>query len=79
VAPDLVGGGLGRWLLAHAESQAPPDVRRFDLFTGSRSERNLRMYGKAGYVEAPVPVAKLAQHISGATFLTKERACATPA
>lgn len=79
VAPDLVGGGLGRWLLGHTESQAPADVRRFDLFTGTRSERNLRMYRHAGYVEGPVPVAKLAQHISGATFLTKERAGATPA
>ena len=73
VAPDLVGRGLGRWLLAHAEAQAPPEVRRFDLFTGSRSERNLRMYRNAGYAEAPVPVEKRGVHIVGATFLSKPR------
>ena len=49
VAPDLRGRGLGRWLLGYVESAAPPDVRRMSLLTGARSQRNLRMYKKAGY------------------------------
>ncbi len=49
VAPDLRGIGLGRWLLAQVEAAAPSDVRRLSLVTGSASERNLRMYKRAGY------------------------------
>ena len=52
VAPDLVGAGLGRWLLELAEAHAPASATRFGLFTGRRSQRNLRMYGRAGYVLA---------------------------
>lgn len=74
VAPDLRGMGLGRWLLAYAESRAPGSVRRFDLFTGARSERNVRMYRSAGYELTGPPEEKLGQHISGAVFLTKARA-----
>ncbi len=53
VAPDLRGRGLGRWLLAHAESAAPPQAHRLSLFTGTGSADNLRMYRRAGY--RPVP------------------------
>ncbi len=49
VAPDQAGQGLGRWLLAYAEDQAPEDVRAFALFTGARSDRNIAMYQRAGY------------------------------
>jgi tRNA (guanine37-N1)-methyltransferase len=49
VAPDLRGRGLGRWLLEHVEAAAPPEARRLSLFTGMRSEDNLRMYRRAGY------------------------------
>ena len=49
VAPDLRGRGLGRRLLALVEDAAPPEARRFALFTGAGSARNLRMYRKAGY------------------------------
>lgn len=49
VAPDLRGRGLGSRLLAHAEASAPEGVRRFALFTGARSARNLAMYERAGY------------------------------
>jgi tRNA (guanine37-N1)-methyltransferase len=49
VAPDLQGRGLGRALLAFAEAQAPSGTAAYWLNTGSRSERNLRIYRKAGY------------------------------
>ncbi len=49
VVPDLRGHGLGRWLLQRVEDAAPPDARRVELFTGSASADNLRMYKKAGY------------------------------
>jgi GNAT superfamily N-acetyltransferase len=49
VAPDLASQGLGRWLLAHAESQAPPDARAFGLVTGAGSVRNIDLYQRAGY------------------------------
>lgn len=67
VAPDRRGSGLGRWLLTHAEAAAPPGTRSIDLFTGERSERNLRMYGAAGYRLQP----QLGAHITGAVFLSK--------
>jgi GNAT superfamily N-acetyltransferase len=49
VAPDLAGRGLGRFLLGWIEQHRPDGVTRFELFTGARSTRNLRLYGKAGY------------------------------
>jgi tRNA (guanine37-N1)-methyltransferase len=49
VAPDLQGQGLGRWLLARIEEEAPADVTTYELFTGAGSLRNQRMYKKAGY------------------------------
>jgi tRNA (guanine37-N1)-methyltransferase len=49
VAPDLRGRGIGRHLLAFVESQAPPQARRCELFTGAGSADNLRMYRRAGY------------------------------
>ncbi len=53
VAPDLAGRGLGRWLLAHIEQAAPPEATSYRLSTGARSERNLRMYRRAGYRRVP--------------------------
>ncbi|NYG05921.1 tRNA (guanine37-N1)-methyltransferase [Phycicoccus badiiscoriae] len=53
VAPDLQGRGLGRALLAFAEAQAPTDATAYWLNTGVRSDRNLRIYRKAGYRVQP--------------------------
>lgn len=53
VAPDLRGRGLGRWLLAFAEAQAPADFTRYALTTGAKSRDNQRRYRRAGY--RPVP------------------------
>jgi tRNA (guanine37-N1)-methyltransferase len=69
VAPDLQGRGLGRLVLAAIEQAAPADVTGYTLFTGALSERNLRIYKRAGYRLVPdredVP--------PGAVGLTKRR------
>ena len=49
VAPDLQGEGLGRALLEHIQAVAPDAATSYVLFTGAGSERNLRMYKKAGF------------------------------
>jgi GNAT superfamily N-acetyltransferase len=49
VAPDLGGRGLGRFLLAWIEEHRPGAAARFQLFTGAKSTRNLRLYNAAGY------------------------------
>ena len=50
VAPDLQGNGIGTALLRAIEESFPA-VPRFELFTGGRSEPNLRLYRRAGYVD----------------------------
>jgi GNAT superfamily N-acetyltransferase len=70
VAPDLAGRGLGRRLLEHAEAQAPAEARRFALFTGARSTRNITLYQRAGYRLTDAPDA--GGHISGAVYLEKD-------
>lgn len=72
VAPDLLGLGLGRWLLAYAEAQAPDSTAAYTLYTGERSVRNITMYERAGYrliPDAEVPGG----HIAGAVHLRKPR------
>ncbi len=49
VHPDCRRQGLGRKLLAAIEA-AFPGVDAFELFTGERSEANLRRYQQLGYV-----------------------------
>ncbi|GAA0930442.1 GNAT family N-acetyltransferase [Pseudonocardia zijingensis] len=70
VAPDLQGAGIGRWLFEFAESQVPPGVRHLDLYTGARSERNIRMYTAAGYAIAEPP-PEFGHVPAGAVFMTK--------
>lgn len=53
VVPDLRGRGLGRWLLRDAESAADTDARRFLLFTGAKSARNIDLYESEGYRQVP--------------------------
>jgi tRNA (guanine37-N1)-methyltransferase len=55
VAPDLAGQGLGRFLLAYAEGQAPPETKQYVLFTGAASKRNIALYERAGYRLTPMP------------------------
>ncbi|MDP3893447.1 tRNA (guanosine(37)-N1)-methyltransferase TrmD [Nocardioides sp.] len=68
VAPDLQGRGLGRLLLSHIEQAAPPTATSHQLFTGAGSDRNQRMYRKAGYrLRGPDP------DVPGAVVLSKRR------
>jgi GNAT superfamily N-acetyltransferase len=47
IAPDMQGSGIGRALLAAAERHSlAPEA---ELFTGSLSEANLRLYERCGY------------------------------
>ncbi|PWN01763.1 tRNA (guanosine(37)-N1)-methyltransferase TrmD [Nocardioides silvaticus] len=68
VAPDLQGSGLGRALLEHIQAAAPAAATSYVLFTGAGSERNLRMYKKAGFrLRSDIPAPP------GAVVLTKPR------
>jgi ribosomal protein S18 acetylase RimI-like enzyme len=48
VHPAWQRRGFGSMLLAEIESKFP-DVARFELFTGSKSEANIRLYQRLGY------------------------------
>jgi len=50
VHPDWRGRGLGTKLMESAEGLFP-EAASFKLFTGSRSEGNLRLYRSLGYAE----------------------------
>jgi ribosomal protein S18 acetylase RimI-like enzyme len=51
VAPELQGQGLGTRLMNEIERRLIGGVNRFELFTGDRSEGNLRLYRRLGYRE----------------------------
>lgn len=47
IAPDLQGYGIGQALLEAAEQHS--DAAESELFTGSLSEANIRLYERCGY------------------------------
>lgn len=49
IAPDMQGEGIGRALLEAAENGST--ASESELFTGSLSEANIRLYESCGYVE----------------------------
>ena len=52
IAPDRTGEGIGTTLLAAVERRgAEAGATEAELFTGSLSEANLRLYEREGYVE----------------------------
>jgi ribosomal protein S18 acetylase RimI-like enzyme len=48
VHPDFQGNGIGTQLMLAAEAEFP-SATRFELFTGSRSAGNIRLYERLGY------------------------------
>lgn len=48
VHPDFQNCGIGTNLLGAAENQFP-DAKRYELFTGYKSAKNLHIYKKCGY------------------------------
>jgi ribosomal protein S18 acetylase RimI-like enzyme len=48
VHPDFQSKGIGARLMLEIETEFP-SARRFELFTGSRSEGNIRLYERLGY------------------------------
>jgi ribosomal protein S18 acetylase RimI-like enzyme len=49
VHPDFQNRGMGSRVMEHVESDFP-EARRFELFTGYKSLRNLHLYRKLEYV-----------------------------
>lgn len=74
VVPDLRRAGLGRWLLRHAEGQAPSDCDHAVLTTGSRSTSNLNLYRSEGYEKRMAPEDAEALHIVLGKVLNRNRA-----
>jgi ribosomal protein S18 acetylase RimI-like enzyme len=58
VAPDVQGRGIGSRLISAVEDRYAGEVRRFELFTGPRSEANLRLYRRLGYLDIPTPAGR---------------------
>ncbi|MDL9935726.1 GNAT family N-acetyltransferase [Gordonia sp. ABSL1-1] len=51
VVPDRQGGSLGSSLLRIVDTVADDDVDRIELFTGSKSAANIRLYRRLGFAE----------------------------
>lgn len=70
VHPDRQRQGIGTALMARIEALFP-QVERYELFTGARSEGNLRLYRRLGYV--PTETRVLSERVT-LVFLSKPAA-----
>ena len=69
VHPYFQHRGIGRHLMEEVEKTFP-DVKRFEVFTGEKSERNLNLYRKLGYQPFKTEPASPAVNL---VYLQKER------
>lgn len=69
VKPELQNQGVGKKLLLELEKQFPA-ARRFELFTGEKSLKNLHVYEKLGY--CPERTQKVDDNLT-LVFLAKYR------
>lgn len=67
VDPEIHNQGIGRQLMARAEAENA-HVPRFELFTGYRSEKNIRFYEKQGYT---IYDQKMSEEDFGMVYLEK--------
>ena len=74
VHPRWQNRGIGAKLMASIEG-CFGDARRYELFTGARSERNLHLYHKLGY--KPFRSQKLSEKVT-LVFLAKQNPAAGP-
>ncbi len=74
VAPDVQRQGIGSALLRAIEA-AFPAAQQFELFTGSRSEGNIRLYARHGY--SITQRKKLSPKVT-LVFMAKSGAAAEP-
>jgi GNAT superfamily N-acetyltransferase len=49
VLPDYQNKGIGKALMSEIENQFKNIVNRYELFTGSRDQRNQYLYNQRGY------------------------------
>ena len=66
VHPDFQNQGIGKRLLQAIDSEFPG--RRFELFTGAKSEKNIALYEKCGYTRF-----KTEEAATGPTFVYLEK------
>jgi ribosomal protein S18 acetylase RimI-like enzyme len=70
VAPDQQGHGFGTQLLTELERRLPAQVTTLRLYTGDRSDGNLRLYRRAGFKETHrEPTSTAFHHV----HMTKQR------
>ncbi len=67
VHPSLQGQGIGSLLLRSIEERFA-DVAKYELFAGSRSEANIRLYQRRGYT---ITRTQQASETASLTFLEK--------
>ncbi|MBN1473061.1 MAG: GNAT family N-acetyltransferase [Syntrophaceae bacterium] len=68
VLPEYQNKGIGKALMAEVEKRFKDKVARYELFTGSRDQRNLYFYPKLGY-----KIIKTEKHNEEISFVYMEK------